>query len=110
MNTIGRHLVLVLLAALIAGCANGPDVDTETGVCYLKAAHGDVYLKVFELNNDGNMGALIWQGKINQGQTERIGTANARLRYFYNSQPNVEQPLKGGVDNSCNDLEIVDVP
>ena len=110
MNTIGRHLVLVLLAALIAGCANGPDVDTETGVCYLKAAHGDVYLKVFELENDGNMGALIWQGKINQGQTERIGTANARLRYFYNSQPNVEQPFRGGVDKSCNDLEIVDVP
>jgi hypothetical protein len=111
MNTIGRHLALVFFTALIAGCANGPDVDTaETGACYLKAAHSDVYLKVFELDNDGNMGALIWQGKINQGQTERIGTAHARLRYFYNSQPDVEQPLKGGVDKSCNDLEIVDVP
>lgn len=110
MNTIVRHLALVLLAVLIAGCANGPDTDPETGACYLKAAHSDVYLKVFELDSDGNMGSLIWQGKIDQGQTERIKTAHARLRYFYNSQPDVEQPFRGGVDKACDWLEIVDVP
>lgn len=110
MNTIGRHLVLVFLAALIAGCANGPDLESETGACYLKAAHGDVYLKVFELDEAGNMGPLIWQGQIDQGQTERIQTAHARLRYFYNSRPGVEQPFRGGVDKACDDLEIVDVP
>jgi hypothetical protein len=110
MTRFDRRLAIMLLAIMLAGCANGPDVEPETGACYLKAAIGDVYLKVFELDNDGNMGPLIWQGKINQGQTERIQTAHARLRYFYNSQPDVEQPFRGGVDKACDDLEIVGVP
>ncbi len=110
MNTIGRHLAVVFLVALIASCANGLDVDSEDAACYLKAASGDVYLRVFELDQGGNMGPLIWQGRINQGQTERIKTSHANLRYFYNSEPDVERPFSGGVDKACDYLEIVDVP
>ena len=110
MNTICRHLALIFMAALIAGCADSPDVDTETGACYLKAAHSDVYLKVFELDQDGNMGPFIWQGRINQGQTTRIKTSHANIRYFYNAEPDVDRSFSGGVDKACDWLDIVDVP
>lgn len=110
MNRIGRHLVVLFLTALIAACAATSDVATEEGACYLKAAHSDVYLKVFELDRDGKMGPLIWEGRINQGQTARIKTSHAYLRYFYNSEPDVDQVFSGGLDKACDDLDIVTVP
>lgn len=111
MNRIGLRLTLFFLAALIAGCAATSNVaPEEEGTCILKAAHHDVYLKAFELDPDGNMGPLIWQGRINQGQTARITTTHAFFRYFYNAEPGVARPLGGGVDKACNDSDTVDVP
>lgn len=111
MNRIGQRLTLIFLAALIAGCAATSNVaPKEDGACILKAAHHDVYLKVFEVDRDGNMGALIWQGRIHKGQTARVRTAHAYVRYFYNSAPDIDQPFRGGVDKACNDSDTVDVP
>ena len=110
MNRIGAYLILFFWAMLLAGCAATSEVDTEEGACYLKAAHGDVYLKVFDVDSDGNMGALVWQGRINQGQTARIRTSHAFFRYFYNSEPDVDQPFRSGADKVCDDLDTVAVP
>lgn len=110
MKQIGPHLALFFLFALIAGCAATADVETKEGACYLKAEHSDVYLKVFEVDGDGNMGALIWRGRINQDQTARIKTTHAYFRYFYNSEPDVDQPFRSGKDKVCDDLDVVSVP
>ena len=110
MNRIGQHLTLFFLAALIAGCAATSRVAPEDGACILKAAHHDVYLNVFEVDPDGNMGALVWQGRINRGQTARIRTTHAYIRYFYNAEPDVDQPFKSAADKACDDLDTVNVP
>ena len=110
MNKIGQRLTLFFLAVLIAGCAATSNVAPKDGACILKAAHHDVYLKVFEVDRDGNMGPLIWQGRINQGQTARIKTTHAFFRYFYNAEPDVDQPFRSGGDKACDDLDIVSVP
>jgi hypothetical protein len=103
-------LTLIFWAMLLAGCAATSGVETSDGACYLRAAHSNVYLKVFDVDSDGNMGALIWQGRINQGQTARIRTTHAYFRYFYNSEPDVDQPFRSGADKACDDLDTVDVP
>jgi len=111
MNRRVATLTLFLWAALLAGCAATSNVaPKEDGACILKAAHHDVYLNVFEVDSDGNMGPLIWQGRINRGQTARIQTTHAYFRYFYNSEPEVDQPFSSGMDKACNDSDTVDVP
>jgi hypothetical protein len=111
MNGIGQRFTLFFLVALIAGCeATSSVAPKEDGACILKAAHHDVYLNVFEVDPDGNMGPLIWQGRINQGQTARISTAHALFRYFYNAEPDVDQPFRSGGNKACDDLDIVSVP
>ncbi|MGD8345057.1 MAG: hypothetical protein PVI38_08120 [Desulfobacterales bacterium] len=110
MNKTRAYLALLLLAFMLAGCAATSEVDTEDGVCFLKATHGDVYLKVFDVDSNGNMGALVWQGRINRGQTARIRTTHAFFRYFYNSEPDVAQPFTSGIDKDCDDLDTVEVP
>ena len=110
MNRIGVYCALFVLAVLLAGCAATSEVGTKERSCFLRAAHGDVDIKVFDVDSEGNMGALVWQGRINQGQTARIRTAHAYFRYFYNSEPDVNQPFRSGVDRACDDLNTVDVP
>ena len=110
MNKIGAYFALFLLVVVLASCAATSEVDTEDGACYLEAAGGDVYLKVFDVDSSGNMGALVWQGRIDQGQTARITTTHATFRYFYNTEPDVEQPFRSGADKMCDDLDIVSVP
>ena len=105
-----RFVSIIFFAAVISGCSATPDVDSAKGACYLKAAHADVYVKVFDLDRHGNMGPLIWQGRINKDETARIKTPHAHFRYYYNSQPDVDQPLSGGLDKACDDLEVVFVP
>ena len=110
MNKIVRHLAIVVWVALAAGCAATTDIETKEGACYLKASDHDVYLKVFDVDSNGNMGALIWQGRIHQSQTARIKTTHARFRFFYNAEPGVEQPFRSGEDKRCDDLDVVAVP
>ena len=98
------------MVVLVAGCAATSDGGPKEGACYLKATEGDVYLKVFDVDRNGNMGALVWQGRINQDQTARIQTTHAYFRYFYNSEPEVDQPFRSGADKACDDLDTVDVP
>jgi hypothetical protein len=110
MNRILRLIPIIFFAAVITGCSATPDVDSDKGACYLKTAHSEVYVKVFDLDPDGNMGPLIFQGKINQRMGARIKTSHAQFRYYYNSEPHVDQPLSSGADQTCDDLDVILVP
>jgi hypothetical protein len=110
MKRIYRFVPIIFLAALITGCSATPDVDSDEGACYLKAAQGEVYVKVFDLDADGNMGPLVFQGKIDKRTGARIKTAHAQFRYYYNPDPNVDQPLSSGPDQACDDHDVVFVP
>jgi hypothetical protein len=110
MKRINRFIPIIFLAAVIAGCSSTPDVDSDEGACYLKAAQGEVYVKVFDLDPNGNMGALIFQGKIDQHTGTRIKTAHAQFRYYYNPNPSVDQPLRSGPDQACDDHDVVRIP
>ena len=110
MKRIYRFIPIIFFAAVIAGCSSTPNFESDEGACYLKAARGEVYVKVFDLDPDGNMGPLIFQGKIDQSTGTRIKTAHAQFRYYYNPNPSVDRPLSSGPDLACDDHDVVRIP
>jgi hypothetical protein len=110
MRTICRILPIAFLAVILAGVFAGQHADAEEGSCYLKANTTDVFVIVFDMDRDGNQGRQIWQGRINQGESVKITVPHGRLRYDYNSEPDKDQPLSGGIDRSCSNLETILVP
>ena len=110
MKRIYRFIPIIFFAAVIAGCSSTPDADSDEGACYLKAARAEVYVKVFDLDPDGNMGPLLFQGKIDQHTGARVKTAHAQFRYYYNPNPSVDQPLNSGPDLACDDHDVILIP
>lgn len=110
MKAICRILPIAFLTVVFAGVFAGPQAAAEEGSCYLKATDKDVFIIVFDLDRDGNKGPQIWQGRINRGESAKITTPHARFIYDYNDQPDVDQPLSGGSNRWCNNLETVLVP
>jgi hypothetical protein len=110
MRTICRILPIVMLAVILAGVFAGQHAQAEEGSCYLKATNTDVFVIVFDLDSEGIQGRQIWQGRINQGKSVKITTPHGRFIYDYNDQPDEDQPLSGGFDRSCSNLETILVP
>jgi hypothetical protein len=110
MKTICRILPIAFLAVILAGVFAGKHAQAEENSCYLKATNTDVFVIVFDLDQEGNQGRQIWQGRINQGKSVKITTPHGRFIYNYNDQPDEDQPLSGGSDRWCNNLETILVP
>jgi hypothetical protein len=110
MKTMYRILPIAFLAVVLAGVFTGQQAEAGEGSCYLKANTQDVFVVVFDLDREGNKGGRIWQGRINQGESVKITTPHGRFIYDYNDQPEEDQPLSGGTDRSCNNLETILVP
>ena len=103
-------LSIALFALILAAVFSGQNAAADEGSCYLKASNKDVFVIVYDLDGDGNQGAQIWQGRLNQGESVKITTPHGRFRYDYNDQPEENQPLSGGNDRWCNNLNTVLVP
>lgn len=103
-------LSVALLAFILVAIFSSPDAVAEEGACYLKASNKGVFIIVYDLDRDNNQGAKIWQGRLNQGESAKITTPHGRFRYNYNDQPDEDQPLSGGGDRWCNNLNTVLVP
>jgi len=109
MKKIFRIVLMILFTVMTAGFLTIPEADAEEGTCVLEA-NKDVFVMVWDLDEDGNKGRQIWQGRINQGDTAKITAPHARLRYSYNDQPDEDQPLSGDVERWCNSGETILVP
>lgn len=95
-------VVLLNLAVPVAAIA-------EEGTCYLEATT-DVFVMVYDLDRQGNSSGLIWQGRLNDGETTQIKAPHGRFRYKYNSEPDKKQPLSSGPDKWCDSNTKVGVP
>jgi hypothetical protein len=110
MSKLLRILTVTLFTVSLNGFFTIQYAGAEEGSCYLKANATDVFVIVYDLDNEGNQGRQIWQGRINQGESVKITAPHGRFRYDYNAQPDIDQPLSGGDDRWCNNLETVLVP
>ena len=109
MRNIFRIVLIILFAVVSAGFLSIVKADAEEGTCVLEA-NKDVFVMVWDQDDEGNKGRQIWQGRINQGGTAKITAPHALIRYSYNDQPDEDQPLSGDVDRSCSSDEVILVP
>jgi hypothetical protein len=110
MRKISRIIFIILFTVMSTGFLSILKADAEEGTCVLQASNTDVFIIVFDLDRDGNQGAQIWQGRLNQGESAKITAPHGRFRYDYNAQPDEDQPLSGGQDRSCHSGEAILVP
>jgi hypothetical protein len=110
MRKIPRIVFIILFTVMSAGFLSILKADAEEGTCVLEASNKDVFVIVFDADDEGNKGAQIWQGRINAGESAKITAPHALIRYSYNDQPDEDQPLSGDVDRSCEGGETILVP
>lgn len=110
MGKIFRIGFIILFTVMSAGFLSMLKAAAEEGTCVLEASNKDVFVIVFDADDEGNKGRQIWQGRINQGESAKITAPHAHIRYSYNDQPDEDQPLSGDVDRSCSGGETILVP
>ena len=110
MNKCIGIILFVMTAIIFCGIAPATKPAAAEGTCYIQATNDDVFIKVFDLDRDGNMGNLVWEGRVNANQSVKITVPHGFFRYYYNAEPDVDQPLSGGFDRSCGDDQTVLVP
>jgi hypothetical protein len=110
MKRFYRFIAIYIFAIIVANLSSASKLSATEGSCYLKALRTDVYVKLYDLNRAGEKGPQIWQGRINQGQKVLITTPHARFRYYYNDQPDINQPMNAGSDRWCDSGRTVAIP
>ncbi len=110
MGTIFRIVFAIFFAVMSSGILSISPTDADEGTCVLKASDNDVFVIVWDADDEGNKGAQIWQGRINQGESAKITAPHGQIRYSYNDQPEEDQPLSGDIDRSCSGGETILVP
>ena len=110
MRKIYRIVFIILFTVMLTGFLSILTADAEEGTCVLEASNRDVFVIVFDLDDEGNKGQQIWQGRINQGESAKITAPHARIRYSYNDQPDEDQPLSGDVERWCDSGKTILVP
>ena len=110
MKRIYQLLTIISFTIILTVMITTSQTFAKEGSCYLKASQTDVYVILYDLNRKGDMGAKIWQGRIDQGQEVLVTVPNARFRLYYNDQPDVNQPMSGGINRWCNGKRTVSVP
>jgi hypothetical protein len=110
MKRIYRSLAIFFGAISLTGLLFASKISATEGSCYLKAMRTDVFVILHELNRDGDKGAKLWEGRIDEGQEILISAPHARFRLYYNDQPDIDQPMSGGNDRWCDNQRTVGVP
>ena len=81
----------------------------EEGTCSLKADR-DVYLEVYDFDEDGNRGGILWQGRLNANKTIVLKAPHGLFSYDYNDRPDEDQPLNSAEQRLCKGNETIGVP
>jgi hypothetical protein len=111
MKPVQQLLIVVLFGILISGMMLPSKTSADQGSCYLKAIRTDVYVVVYDLDQEGNTGYQIWNGKIDEGQEVLINAPNGQFRYYTNAEPaDDNEPLSGGISRLCSDKRRIGVP
>jgi len=114
MKKLFEAFVVVVSLTLVWGWMLPSAASAEGGTCYLKADR-DVYLKVYNFDNVGNRGGILWQGWLNKGKIIMLNSPNGLFSYEYNDQldedqPIDDQPFESSEQRMCNGHETIGVP
>jgi hypothetical protein len=103
---------IALLAFLILGLAgflSATQAAEDDTYCYLEASV-DVFVAVWNLDDEGNKGYLIWKGVVKPGKPKLIRTFDGQVRISTTTNYEDGGPLGGDNDRSCIGGETIGVP
>jgi hypothetical protein len=109
MKKIKRIIMLVFLISIIAGFLSTTQAAEDDTTCYLEASV-DVFVVVWNVDDEGNKGYLLWKGVVIQGKQKLIRTFDGRMRIATTTDYENNAPLEGDVDRWCNDGQTIGVP
>lgn len=114
MKKLFDALFIVVSITLVLGWMMPSAAIAKEGTCYLKADK-DVYLKVYDFDNDGNRGSILWKGLLNKGKTIMLKAPHGLFIYEYNDQldkdqPLDDQPLNSAEERMCDSNKMIGVP
>jgi hypothetical protein len=106
-------LFAVFLAVLLPA-----DVYAGHNVCSIKADDAVVWVRVFDLDPDGNVKhgynsgyyarRILWRGMLKKGQAQEIRSSNGEISYEYEASS--DNRSYGANLASCSHGELISVP
>ena len=102
--TVLAFLILITAGFLTTTQAAGDDTS-----CYLEASV-DVFVAVWNVDDGGNKGYLIWKGVVKPGKPKLIRTFDGQMRLSTTTDYKDNAPLEGDDDRWCNDGKTIGVP
>jgi hypothetical protein len=92
-------------------------VFADHNACYIKAEDAKVWVRVFDVDEDGNIKSdysslfyrrkTLWKGILEKGQTHRIESSNGEISYEYKASS--DDRSYGANLASCSHGEIIRV-
>lgn len=104
-----RNMLFAFGVLLLAGFLTTAQAGEDDNNCYLEASV-DARVEVWNLDDDGNKGYLIWKGVIKQGDRKLIRSIDGRIRYASTTNLEENTALDGDVDRWCNNGSSIGVP
>jgi hypothetical protein len=96
--------IVALSALTLIGCGSAFGES-----CTLFANNGgEVWLRVYQEDNSGRKGRLLFDGHLAKDEKQTIQDDNGRIRYDYKNAPNDE--YHGDVGAWCQHNDVVRVP
>ena len=109
MLNIKRIIILVFLICITTGFLSTTQAADDDTSCYLEASV-DVFVAVWNLDDGGNKGYLIWKGVVKPGKPKLIRTFDGQMRIATTTDYEDNAPLEGDIDRWCNDGKTIGVP
>ena len=103
---ISLVFVFILISVRFLSTAQAAEDDTY---CYLEAST-DVMVVVWNQDDRGNKGYLLWKGVLKQGDRKLIRTFDGKMRSATTKDYEDNAPLEGDRDRWCNDGKSIGVP
>ena len=99
MRAIFFSFCILLHFMWISSVLAGDDAYSKT--CILEAPpQNDVWVIVYDADDDGNRKNIIWKGKVAAGKSVNITSTEGHIRYQYTYDEN--DPYKGDTSLECD--------
>jgi len=103
MSKIQRTVFWVILFSSLLFAVHAQAGDNT---CRIVAGdQDDVWVIIYDADNDGNPGPIIWKGKIEAGKSIPITSTDGNIRIDYTMDPN--QAYDGALQSGCYGQQTV---
>ncbi len=109
MKIMKRITLLAFLIFISAGLLTTAQAAEDDTYCYLEAST-DVMVVVWNQDDLGNKGYLLWKGVLKRGDRKLIRTFDGKIRVATTKDYEDNAPLEGDRTRWCNGGKAIGVP